>query len=64
MDAFSLAYFIAVGLFVLTIWTLLIVDVVGPGLGRLTARITQRLRIAIHRRHAKHIHTLPRTDRS
>lgn len=44
MGTFSAAYFIAVGLFVIAVWTLLFLDLVGPGLKRIVARIVGRTR--------------------
>lgn len=44
MDTFSAAYLITAALLVTTFWLLLFVDVVGPGLRSIVARIVGRTR--------------------
>lgn len=64
MDAFSTAYFIAVGLLVVTVWALIIadaigqyVDRVGRAVVRMLARIRDRkVRRAQHLWHMQRLH--------
>lgn len=50
MTEFATAYFIAVGLFVGTIWVLIYVDLIGPGINRVARTVGRAIVRMFHPR--------------